>query len=410
MGILDFLTFFNSKPSPEKFAKIFMAFARKEGFDKPMKFDAEEFRIVMDGEGSHVFNLNNAYRDYCTASKAEHNLLLTKYAAGLNAPSFPKKFEDAKAHLMPVIRCKGQGEYLRLMNLLQGKKENPPTIDFSSPFSDDAVLMLAFDTEHSMAMIGQSQLKDWDVSFDTAFEVALSNLRDRTVDNFGNLGDGVMLGQWNDSYDTSRLLLSDVAYRANAGGNPVMMIPTRSCFLLASSTNLAGQRKMVDFALQSLEKDGRPISALMYQMRDGKVVQYHPEDRETIQKLNELKMRNLAEDYASQKNLLEKIYEAQKVDVFVATYALVKRQADGSLRNYCSWTYNVDSLLPQTELVAMVRPGEAGQEAAVKLITWNDAMAIGADILTEVEGYPIRYRAKTFPSPDKVDSVPATMF
>ncbi|TCV82706.1 hypothetical protein [Sulfurirhabdus autotrophica] len=406
MGILDF---FSKKPSQEKFAAIFIAHAKKQGFSKSMTYEAAEFRLLVDNGTNQIFNLGNAYRDYCKVPKIERETVLIKYTSGLNSPTLPTNFEEAKKNIMPTIKGMGQMEYVRLLNRLNNQESNTSNFDASMTFSDDAVVMLAYDTEHTMTSIGHTELQNWGISLEDAIEIALSNLRDRTVDNFGDLDNGVLVGQWNDSYDTSRVLLSDVIYRSNVKNDPIIMIPSRGCILLTSSSNIAGQLRMVDYAFESIEKDGRFVSSAMYQLCDGKISQYQPNNEDVKVKLEELKYHNTAEDYVSQKELLEKIHEATGVDIFVATYSLVRGKENNKLSSFCTWTKDVDTLLPRTDFVAFVVT-DAAEEQKVKIVTWNDAISIGDEFLSEVEGYPVRYRVKGFPNAEKLNLVSEVAF
>jgi hypothetical protein len=405
MGIFDL---FSSKLTQEKFAKIFSEAARRQGFDTPMRFEAAEFRMLIDSDAIRVFNLNNAYRDYQAAPKAERETVLKRYTSSLVLPSIPVNFEAAKQYLMPTVRGRGQGEYLRLMGLAEnGDKKH---VDTSIHFSDDAVVMLAYDTEHSMSLLGHSKLEEWGITFEVALDAALSNLRDRTVEKFVDLGDGIILGQWNDAYDSSRIMLSDLVYRAAGGSDPIMMIPTRGCFLLTSSQSVASQLRMIACARKSIQEDGRFVSAAMYKFKNGSVNQYSPEDTVLQEALAELKKTSLADDYASQKNLLEKVHVARQEDVFVATYVLTKNNETGRITSHCSWSKGVISLLPKTELIAMVALGETEGDHKIKLMAWNDVIKIAGDLMKEVEGYPVRYLVKDFPATEILELAPTTGF
>lgn len=398
MGFFDFL--FKRKPTPEKFAAIFMNYAKKHGFNQKMVFVPDQFQIRIEGDAAHVLNLHNAYHDYCQSPRSRHDELLMKYTASLSVPQIASTFEQAKAHLMPSVRGRGQIEYIRLMTQMQDGAQ--PFEDLSQPFSDDAVIMLVYDTEHSIATLLPSQLQDWGVDVPTAMAVALDNLRDRTSDRFTDLGDGVVMGEWGDAFDTARILLPDLAYRANVGSDPVMMIPTRGCFLLTAGNNPHGQRRMVELANESIDNDGRFVSSGMYAIRDGKVVAFQPQDEQAARLLGQLQRRSLSGDYHSQQELLDKLHQSKQLDIFVPTYQLLENKADQRLTSCCTWVKGVDSLLPKTDWVAMVIPNDDPEKTVTKMLTWADVEAIGGELLQEVEGYPVRYRVKGFPPEDKL--------
>lgn len=400
MGLFDFIS---STVSPNKFAKIFLASARKQGFQKAMTYDASDFRFFIDNDKSNIFHLTNAYRDYRNAEKAERENVLSKYTSSLEVASIPTSFNVAKSHILPAIRAKGLGESLRITNLMQ--KNDSPLDQLFIPFSADADMMLAYDTEQSIQMVGMTVLESWGVSAAEAMAVAFDNLRDRTIDQFGDLGDGIWVGQWNDSYDTSRVLLPDVAYRSNVGSNPVMMIPTRGCFLLTSSNNVTGQLKMIEYARESVERDGRVISALMYRFQDGKVIEYISEDEFVIQKMANFNREYVADDYASQKDFLDKLHDSEGTDIFVASFSIATNTTTGNITSFCSWTKDVDSLLPKTDVVAMVDL-DAFQKYSIKYIAWADAIALDGYLLPDANTHPIRYRATQFPSAEQLRAIP----
>ncbi|MFZ6721642.1 hypothetical protein [Undibacterium sp. Ji49W] len=403
MGIFDF---FSSTPSTKKFGQIVIDFARRQGVDQLIRFDEADFRLLVGENGSHVLNLHNAYRDYCASPKKQRDTVLLKYTAGLKLEGIPDDFASAKAHLMPSVKPRGQGEYLRLTSLIQDK---PMSYDEASlNFSDDAVLMLAYDTEHSMALVNRSNFETWGVSVQDAMDVALGNLRDRTADKFVELGVGVVAGVWDDAYDSSRILLPDLAYRANCGSDPVIMVPTRGRFLVTPASNKAGLFFMIVYAQECAEKEGRTVSAHMYKIKNGQVVSYTPEDTDVAASLKSLQTYYLAEDYGSQKDLLEALYEKNKADVFVATFTVFKNKQTGLLTSLCTWTQSVVTLLPKTDLVALLIPGESESEHRTKIITWDAAMSIAADLMQEVEGYPARYLVKNFPTAEQLNSVAET--
>ncbi|MBC3920420.1 hypothetical protein H8L32_23350 [Undibacterium sp. CY18W] len=403
MGIFDF---FSSTPSTKKFGQIVIDFARRQGVDQSIRFDETDFRLLVGENGSHVLNLHNAYRDYCASPKNQRDTVLLKYTAGLKLEGIPNDFASAKAHLMPSVKPRGQGEYLRLTSLIQDK---PMSYDEASlNFSDDAVLMLAYDTEHSMALVNRSNFETWGVSVQDAMDVALGNLRDRTADKFVDIGNGVVAGVWEDAYDSSRILLPDLAYRANCGSDPVIMVPTRGRFLLTAAANIAGQLSMIMHAQECAEKEGRVVSSGMYKIKNGQIVSYTPEHPDVLAKLKSLQTSFLAEDYSSQKELLETLYEKNKADVFVATFTVFKNNQTSLLTSLCTWTQGVVTLLPKTDLVALLMPGETESEHQTKIVTWDAATSIAADLMQEVEGYPVRYLVKNFPTVEQVNSVAET--
>ncbi|MES2352170.1 MAG: hypothetical protein V4641_31770 [Pseudomonadota bacterium] len=407
MGIFDF---FKSTPSPEKFARLAMQAIADSGRAGPLSFDADEFRLVGGSGSAEIFNLHNAYRDYCAADRKRRPDVLAHYIRSMQAPELPATFAEARDGLRPVLRGRAMIEYMRLAQVGQGGAQS--FMDGAAPFSADSVLMLAYDSAHSIQTLSASALVDWGVSFDVALAAALDNLRDMTVANFVPAAPGVLVAAWDDSYEASRILLADMFFRLEVGGDPIVMMPTRNRLLVASSNNSAALLAMLALSRGYASDEGRVISALMYRFEQGKAVEYLPADAEVRGQLEQLKKIYLADDYASQKQLLDKAYERDAIDVFVATCQLVQKTDTGRLISYGVWTEGVDTLLPQVDLVALVRPDDDSEtgEGSPKLVAWDDLRASIHELAHSEEGYPARYRLKNFPSREQFDALASREF
>jgi len=407
LGLFDF---FKSTPTEEKFARLALKAFADSGHAGPLSYDASEFCLVGGSGSAEIYNLHNAYRDYCEARRKQRPEVLAHYIRSMQAPAMPATFAEARAGLRPVLRGRSMLEYMRLMHA--GQRETQPFKQGSAPFSADSVLMLAYDSPHSIQTLSHTALEGWGVSFDVALSAALDNLRDMTVANFVQLAPGLLLAAWDDSYEASRILLADLFFRLEVGGDPVVMIPTRNRLLVASSNDSAAQLAMLALSRSYASEEGRSISALMYRFEQGKAVEYLPADAEVQAQLAQLKKIYLADDYASQKQLLDKANEQNEVDIFVATCQLVQKKGTSHLISYGVWTEGVDTLLPEVDLVALVRPDDGREQgvSAPKLVAWDDLRASIQELAHSVEGYPARYRLRNFPSQDQFDALTAREF
>ncbi|HEY0065510.1 MAG TPA: hypothetical protein VGC21_25565 [Telluria sp.] len=404
MGLFDF---FKSTPSPERFSKIASDGLRAAGFSAPIEVDQGEFRLLLGEDGKQIFNLNNFYRDYCRVEKAERKNVMQSYVKSMLGQELPKDFADARAKLLPVLRSRSMIEYVALAVAGDADAKNLPA---AAPFSADAAVMIAYDTEHSMMTLTGSTLRDWNVSFETALAAATENLRDATVSSFEQITPGLFLGTWDDAYDTSRLLFPDVVYQLGIGGEPLAMIPTRSRFLVVSSNDIGAQMTMIALAQQFVEEEGRQLSALMYRYENGRPVAHVPGNPEVAERLGEFRRKSLAEDYAGQKDMLEKAHEKNGIDVFVASYQVIASNQTGREASFTVWTENVDTLLPEADLVALVSTAqlEEGRSGPPKLVAWQDLQAATGAFELLPERYPARYKPANFPDQAARDALPAT--
>jgi len=142
----------------------------------------------------------------------------------------------------------------------------------------------------------------------------------------------------------------------------------------------------------------------MYKVSDGRLVQHFPPESEVATALAELKKMNSLEDYGSQKNMLEKVHAEEKKDLFVATFNLYKNPETGRITSHATWSKDVPTLLPKTELVTLFQAGATADEHKTVLMRWEDMWQMAGHMLQEVEGYPLRYLTLDFPDDEALAS------
>jgi uncharacterized protein YtpQ (UPF0354 family) len=390
MGWFDFL---GRKVSPEQFAKRFGAVLQREGPDLRPVYEPDEFRFKL-GPSSYV-NLHNAYHAYVHAARRDRSGVLVRFVqAFLSEPEIPASFAEAHARLLPIVRASVYIDYIR-----RHARLDPGTVRELAyrQLDDELVLLLAFDSERNISILTSSTLEDWGVSFDVVLDAALANLRDRTVAPLvpSEIRSDLLLGDWNDEYDSSRLLLPDVAHRAFATGAPVVMVPTRETFLVAPRESPEAQLAMVALAAKLMASSSRQCSPMMYHYPDGQLVVYEPGDAATRHAWTQLRQASLDADYANQKVQLDQLHEAQGQDIFVASYVLFDE--GGTRSSICSWTEGVTAgLLPYTDVVALVRLTES-QPARIQKVRWDVLAARAGHLMTRTPDYPPRYFVSEFP-------------
>lgn len=399
MGILDI---FRRTPSPEKFAKLVMGYVASNGYAKPVRFVAQDFQLKLD-DGSVTFNLHNAYRDYCAASKVERASVLASYASVyvMASPTVPETFAAARARLLPSIRGKAMVGMLARMSKLNGRAASEALF---RPLSGDAVLTLSYDGAESMQMVMASTLEQWGVPFESAYAAALDNLRDATIAQFIRVAPNLYVSNWNDSYDSARMLLPDLLHQLGLGARPVFMIPTRNRLLVASGADRSAVNMLIELAHCVVEEEGRWVSAKLYRLDERTAAEYVPDDAELAGNLKLLDLKFLAEDYLSQKADLEKLHRQQGLDIVVASFAAYK--IDGQLTSMTTLTKGVDTLLPKTDAITFVTPPQGSGRPRTKLVRWDDAFAVLGGAMTLQDDYPPLYRVAGFPTEDALQRMP----
>lgn len=388
------LTLFQFKPSLKKFAQALMAHAQHNSFAHPMHFDADRARILTGANGDQIVNLANLYKQYRDAARADRPRVLEMCMAILRDTSLPQRFEEVRAKLLPAVRARSYAESVRLSARLAGTAL-PGTS--AAALGDDVVTVIAVDDADSMCIVTAAQLDTWGVSFDEALDAALDNLRAIPGGGFVRDPDGVMVGDWNDAYDSSRLLLPDLVHRAGIG-DPVAMIPTRDSILLAPAGDRRALLAMLAMADTARKEQGRTVSAAMYHFRNRGAQPYTPDDEEVARGLAQLRQRYLADDYADQKTLLDDLHDKHDIDLFVASFMLVQDNHAREEFSLCTWSEGVDALLPKSDRIALVRFNEQGKAQRAGMYDWDTVSAVARHLMTpEPDTYPIRYRVRQFP-------------
>jgi uncharacterized protein YtpQ (UPF0354 family) len=397
MSFLDKV--FSGKPSRADFAQMVIQAFHKAGIEKVDRSEGD-FSLKV-GDGATVF-LGNVYANYCSASRSERQSLIAEFVAAAASipglPSIPSDFASVKPSLMPVIRDASYFSMVRLMNSKNGK-DDPEVEVLVKHLAGGLVVGLAYDTELNITSINRNSFEQWGVSLEEAFKTAKDNLWERTDPERIAGQAGVYWGQWADSYDSSRILLTELIYRLSVDGDPVAFVPNRDQFWVTGTNDLAGLTAILKGGAESHFKQGHPLSPDLYVLVDGTWKVFVPEDQSLRDLWMTIKRRRDALDYSQQQQLLNEIHEIHKIDVFVASYKIYERK-DGSAYSACVWSNGVDSSLPQAENIAFLVDIENQEHF---MVPWEAAASVVGSLLEqEADLTPVRYRARHFPSAEQL--------
>ena len=378
--------------------------AQMPGCDKVI-FDPVNRVIRFEYQGQVQFaRPQSAYAEY----KKDISRLDALLNAHINGIHFthteaPRSFAAVAPSLMPMVRDR---RYLDLA-LLTGRVSGPRVLELSeiAPFpyreiAGELVLTLVRDSADSTLLVSESDLKPWGVSFDQACEVAMKNLRGRTELRMEELVPGLYGSKWHDTYDATRLLLTDLLRKLPLSGDLVVAAPTRTHLLVAGSDNRPALAAMISTAVQLLDSDPKPLSADVLQFTGNRWTESWLHDAPA---LVNARCNLLYRDYAQQKEMLDKLHQANGTELFVASYRLAKADGNGEpLVNVAQLTEGVVTLLPKADyLMLMTRARET------LIVTWADAEAVMGGMLKKLNIYPLRYLADTFPNPQQLTALRA---
>jgi len=391
---------FNRKPSPDAFAKLFEDALRAQGCRDELTYRPDEFRLV--APRGRIINLHNAYHDYTTADRQRRAEVLRSYAAAFVEEGGEEHqietLEQARPMLMPVVRHRAMFEEMRLEHVREHGWETPFTTVWRE-LAEDCVELLAIDRPDSTSTLLAGPKDAWGITFEQALAIAHDNLRDATPDRFVEVAAGIFQGAWQDAYDTSRVLLPDVLQRVPVKGRPVFMLPTRDCLLVVGDRDETAMAGMLELSMEAAA-NGRCISSLAFAYDDARrIVPFALPQPEHRRRQADLQRMMDAPAYSLQKDLLEKIHEANHTDIFVASYRVFEEN-DGSGKQFslATWTRDVDTSLPKADRIAFVMPKDES-DADMVVVDWDKAVAVVAELMQqEPDFYPPRFRVRGFPS------------
>jgi len=243
---------------------------------------------------------------------------------------------------------------------------------------------LVLDTPTSMLTATPEVLKELGLTNAEARVRALANLREASPKrSFQSLGDGVWAARVGDSYDSSRVLLTQELARLPLKGEAVVVVANRGNVLVAGSEDPSGLAHLAGLAEQGMQQP-RWITGAALVYRDGVAHAWlPPAGHPSHAAFRYLAVGSRAELYRQQKELLEAVFEVEGVTVAVpAVGAIGDLRAAGVTLAILE---DLDNLVPQTDLVAFLVPD--GEPA---LVRWADF--VGIAVPTPRPGlFPPRY-------------------
>src|SRR5262245_28855423 len=392
MGLLDFL--FRGPPTPAKFAEMFTKELRRAGVTQPIEYDAENNRILVgEGENRETINLGNFLREYIDQpwSKRKQHLADRARLFATKREEVAADFEEARSHLRPKLWVRAAIQQMRLQVEIDGG--DPDKFDIPEyECGSHLVASLVYDLPQTMQSVSEEQLRDWGVSYYEALEIARENL-EQVPTSYAQIGDGCFAFMTGDSYDCCRLLLPSLVDRLNVKGDLIAMAPNRDTLLVTGSDDELGLRIMADLAAKALE-DARPMVPIPLRRDGDDWVDWAPPAGHP----SEAQFRNLArrfylDIYTEQKQQLDRIFEDDGVELFVASYTLVKKE-DDRLYSYAVWGNGVKTLLPRAEWLMFIR----GEDDLPAVARWEKAEQTVGHLMKPTDHYPPRVEVLEFPT------------
>ena len=399
MGLLDKIL---GPPSRDRFASLMIAGLREAGDRREVHFDKDEYRLCFeeDGEDRGVLNLTNLYIEFCNVDKSDRKQCIKEMvrAALSHLKEMPEDFEDASYDIRPRLWTRSTFELLKLRQQL----ENGNPVDWPlEMIGEHLFLSIVYDLPESVRSISTEDLEQWGVTFWETREIAIHNLAESKF-VYANVGNELYASNTQDSYDATRLMLPELFNEFEVEGQHIAMVPNRDTLLVTGTESVVGQKMMIEFATQQLQEQPRPMIATPLLLQpDGTWTDWiPPTDNPLYSEFERLRLGWLQIEYEDQKQLLEKIYEIQLNDDFVASFTVATK--DDDVHSYCVWSAGVKSVLPRADFLVFydVDSGES------RRTRWEDAVEVVGDLMEPMDLYPPRYRVFDFPDAKQLAQIP----
>lgn len=381
------------KPTVASFAQALIDRARARGDDK-WQFDPEQ--SVLRHADAGTINLTNIFLEYSGAPRAARKDLLRKYEAMMQQglTETPKLWELAAKHIYPAIRCVHDTMTLEIAT--RGDQARMPRT-VSWPLGGDLMVRLVFDRGESLAHVQEDLAETWGQNLESLKTRALRNLAALPRPRWQALDDGVHQVVSEVSYEESFLLVNAVIDALPFAASAVLMPTNRGVLLACDGTDRRALQSMLAYAERSLRENPWPMAATMLHREAGEWREFVPTGE--LADIHAAVARlSIAITYNDQQVALQKHLGD---GIFVGAYSLIKRgEGLETLRSWSSWTKDVPTLLPQTDLVVLGRPRTDGKHDML-MVSWAALVKSCGARMKQTAERPARFMVEEFPSDEE---------
>lgn len=258
---------------------------------------------------------------------------------------------------------------------------------------------VVIDQPQTMTYVNEDAPERWGVDPELIFATARANLAATAPAPDVDPDDGPAILRFVGVEYAEALPLLDgwlASYAGQLGGTPVAFMPGDGTLLLVSGTE-EQIGDMLSFIESEYAEAEKPLSPMAYTVDGAGVLIPYPFrwGNPGSAAVMRAAVRLATTEYAYQKEVLDEHHDGETIDIFVPTVMLSER-TDGALLTVSTWGEGVDTLLPQTDLVAFASDHEESF-----MVSWA-VLAARVVLVPEPGLDPPRYRVRGWPPPDVV--------
>ena len=347
--------------------------------------------------------LQNTFVETRDSSPEQRSSALRRLISCIDTSEEARDWDSAMPSLVPLLRASTFGGAVGMGATM-----------VRLPFVPFLTLFIGLDDAARIVFSNNKELEAWGQTPESALSQAFVNLGKHVASATQECPDSEPYDDdapypiWHvtrdDSYESSRITLPGYleSFRGRVLGNPIAIVPHRSMLVISGDGHPEALRRLAEMAEREFSASTRSVSPAIYttdanaRVAPLRLAPEHPQ-HDLVERGHQL----LAHDvYHEQKTLLEKRFEQEGLDVFVATHMLLTDKKTGKLSSSSTMTEGVPSLLPETDKLALVSRSSGRKVLVV-------ARAVVAELAPEcfepAHGFdPPRIRTLSWPSPEKL--------
>jgi hypothetical protein len=387
MGLFDI---FSGKGAQDRFGERAVKRLIELGWSQPLRFDPATFTIDL-GPDAGTAELENIFKTWSRVPKRDQGTALDQALAFVFELGPDPTFEEAAPMLLPIVRNRLRMMALPLHAATAAEPDGSPMLTIG----EHIAVFPAIDRPHSLAHVTVAVLSDWGRSFDDVMTVARANLAKLPAPDFKPLVEGVLISEFGDYHDASRLLRPELFQALNLKGDPVVVAVAPEALLVTGSQDLTGLNNLGLLARGALEDAVRPISWAPIILRDGDWIMFQSDltaicDLYVLQKLH---------DYGQQRLHLMEQVQAEGRKMEVAEFNLFDN-GEG-LQSFVEWEGS-STLLPRADLVVL------RDETDGRIVRdWDDVASACGDFKLEPQMTPPYYMVGGLPDDTAMSAIRA---
>ncbi len=341
-------------------------------------------------ENPTIMYLSNLYQETRELSPEDKRAKVLRFLGTLEDQDEDWSWESVASSVVPL---------LRIATFCAGS----PFELLKFPFVPHVSLVVGVDRGSSIALASRDKLEEWGLEAEVVREAAYSTLfkhiADSDVEAYDpDAGYPIWYIARDDDYQSSRLALPGflASFRDRVEGNPIAIIPERSTLIVSGDGRPEAIARLARTAEAEFNASPRSISPAVYTVGMGGAIEplCLPVDHEHGRLIERGHRLLAATSYAEQKHALEQQFEREETDIFVASAGLISNKDNGETRTWSAMPEGVDTLLPETDLVAF----GGGQEDTVVLVPWATVLELAGDCLEKDPAFdPPRWRVRRWP-------------